>query len=104
MLIRDYLHQQVTPNLSNPNSLVLNSRSTRILNLGAISLLLLQVTGIYVTKVDANYKLVREGNNIEDKEDSKTKEQADDKQIDKEQADNKQIGDKQLGKEQVDNK
>lgn len=59
---------------NNPSALVLNSKSTRILNLAAISLLFLLATNVYKAKVLAtktivahsSYKTIIESNNNKD--------------------------------------
>jgi hypothetical protein len=53
LLIKEHIHSQLTPDQSNLDSMVLNGRSTRILNLGAVSPLLLLATGIHKAKVEA---------------------------------------------------
>jgi hypothetical protein len=82
-LIKEHLTSQLTPDPNNPDSMVLNGRSTRILNLAAVSPLLLLARGIHKAKVEAERNSVTGGDMVDhDSEEESTDEDGPEDDID----------------------
>lgn len=84
-LIRQHLSNSVAPDPNNPGALVLNGKSTRILNLAAISPLFLLATDVHKAKVLATKTTVAHGSHetiveSDDDEDSSDEDEEDEEE------------------------
>lgn len=82
-MIKDHLSSHVMPDPSKPGTMVLNGKSTRILNLAAISPLFLLAVDVHTAKVEATHDTVAHGSSTALGGDS-AEESSDDDQDDEE--------------------